>query len=345
MQDFWALSSLIWIDSTILLCWLYRPHGNVKVFVFLWPCVLSVLLNILSNVRPKPWLSWNIISHNSTFVLIYPLYPKCPGYISCFCVCIFIFFVNKLCFCRRNIRRSTATLLSFVDTGSVRSVRKLVIFGNPDVMDQTRFSATDSKLLHSRAFVSSQSTIVCTVGSITSCSFQTQTTQEQESLSVLITEMMNILFVAVMTMKDVDVPKLLNKALKAETLLVLSHHQCPNIRTAVLRMMVAYFTRFVVLPEHCCYSSSFIFVLKKCLFCLLGIFLEELLSKGMKNWQGNLHCVSLLLELRVLSNYKSAFFYWIDRVWKNVHFWFRVENFRKNDVAGNNSNQNTLARF
>nr|CAB3263579.1 lysosomal-trafficking regulator-like [Phallusia mammillata] len=62
-------------------------------------------------------------------------------------------------------------------------------------------------------------------------------------LSAMVNEILKILFVATMTMKDMDVNKLFGKSLTSDVLVVLTHHKNPDVRAAVIRMMVAYFSR------------------------------------------------------------------------------------------------------
>lgn len=59
----------------------------------------------------------------------------------------------------------------------------------------------------------------------------------------MMTECLNILFVAVMTMRDVDVPLLFGDHLNADMMVVLTNHSNPSVRTAAVRLIAIYFTR------------------------------------------------------------------------------------------------------
>ncbi|XP_076817532.1 lysosomal-trafficking regulator-like isoform X1 [Clavelina lepadiformis] len=62
-------------------------------------------------------------------------------------------------------------------------------------------------------------------------------------VSQLATEILNILFVSVMTMRDVDVPMLFSGPINFEMLVVMTHHKSASVRTAVIRLLAAYFSR------------------------------------------------------------------------------------------------------
>ena len=64
-----------------------------------------------------------------------------------------------------------------------------------------------------------------------------------EGVTMLMSEALNILFVAVMTMRDVDVPLLFGEYLNPDMIVVFANHKSPSVRMAAVRLLAVYFNR------------------------------------------------------------------------------------------------------
>ena len=64
-------------------------------------------------------------------------------------------------------------------------------------------------------------------------------------LSLLVAEVLNILFEAITTMRDVDVPLVFGDHLNADTIVVLTNHNWASVRAAAVRLLAVYFTRYL----------------------------------------------------------------------------------------------------
>ena len=63
------------------------------------------------------------------------------------------------------------------------------------------------------------------------------------AVSFLMSELLNLLFIALHTFGESQATKLIGGALNDELLLVLCHHHDVHVRTATIRLFYAYFSR------------------------------------------------------------------------------------------------------
>lgn len=70
--------------------------------------------------------------------------------------------------------------------------------------------------------------------------------EEDNGLTNVTCKLLNLLFLAVMTMQEKDVAKLLCGPLSSKALIVILHHKSEQVRTTTVRLLAAYFNRWMI---------------------------------------------------------------------------------------------------